>query len=106
MKTSQKRALVWYCSAMIPWIDFAVVVSADAVETVIEAIDKAMDKFWIESDLCYGDLVEAYLNDTGIDYEIAYHDSDREDDEYEEMWSAYLDELFECAHCVEKYILI
>lgn len=77
------------------WIDFVVVLKHEEdKDLAIQAVSDAMDLYWSEDDLCYGDCVEEMLKENGIyDYEIAYHDpyvdpDDPECDyrEYEDAW--------------------
>lgn len=73
-----------------PWIDFVVFANEKDREDVIFAIRRGMDRFWKDSDICYGDAVLAEIN--RIDWKgdikpfIVFIDENLP----ESMWEEYL----------------
>lgn len=63
---------VWGFSIMNPFIDFVVFVPVEQIDDCVQACRKGMDEFW--EDVCdgYGDLVEYWLHETNVSYEIFY----------------------------------
>lgn len=88
---SGMKAVRWY-SDTNQWIDFIVVVPDEYLPFTAKAVGKAMDAYWNDDSIeCYGDAVEDNLRQSNIPYLIFFHDSEREDDEYEERWEAFVE---------------
>ena len=92
--SSVGKSIVRYFSIINPWIDFIVIVNPNSARRAESTLDTAMNEYW-ESDFeAYGDIVEHYLRNANIQYEIVYHDPYDESDDYEKAWEAYLDSLY------------
>ena len=92
-----------YFSITNKWLDFVVVLKHEEdKDLAIQSVSDAMELYWSEDDLCYGDCVEETLKENGIDdYKIAYHDPyvDPDDpesgyDEYEDVWENNIEAAF------------
>ena len=63
------------------------------LDDVQKIVRESMEEYWLDDDLCYGDIVENKLNHAGIPYLVFYHNADDESEEYEEEWEAFINSL-------------
>ena len=100
------KSIRWF-SSLNPWIDVVVVVNDADVEKAKFAVDDAETAFWNDEencDQCYGDVLEGRLRKYEVEaITTIYHDSEREDLEYEEQWETLLDGVMSVAPCVANY---
>ena len=85
-----------YYSDLNPWIDFVVLFDAEKYDRqlVTALIDDAAAFFWDDDESCYGDVVEQYLRQGGVDsFVMLYHDSFDESWEYEQAWEEHIRRL-------------
>lgn len=88
------KSMCRYFSETNPWIDVVVIVNnADAVRTN-EIILEAMEKYWNCVYECYGDSIEACIEDADIHHQSVYHDANDESGEYELAWERYIAYLY------------
>lgn len=100
---TEGKAIVRHFSLTNPWIDFIVVVDPSVKDDARYVINKAMEEYWNSDDDCFGDLVEEALKKAEIEYDIVYHDTYDESDEYEDAWEAYLSVLYESCKNKEEF---
>lgn len=90
---SGMKAVRWY-SDTNTWIDFVVVVPDEYLLSAAKAVKMAMNAYWNDDSIeYYSDAVEDNLRNATIPYLIFFHDSEREDDEYEENWEEFVEQL-------------
>lgn len=63
---------VWCFSVSNPWIDFLVFVPEERIADCREACRKGIDDFWDNGCGCYSDLVEWWLHELNVPYEIIH----------------------------------
>ena len=80
----------WY-SWSNDWMDCVVLVRQEDRSRAIDAITAGINQFWEESDLCYGDCIEAALKEKNIPYSIEYMQQGvyRDDN----AWDKHIDDL-------------
>lgn len=77
-----------YFSESNPWIDFVVLVDDEAKTDAKVAIARAMDTFWEDGDICYGDAVYAEMNKLkGVHFSVIFFDENLP----ESMWDDFLE---------------
>lgn len=91
------KTIVRQFSFVNPWIDMIVVVNEADSKKAKNVISDAMDAYWNYEFECYGDAIEAYLEEAGILHQSVYHDADDDTQEYEDAWEEYIDSLYKRA---------
>ena len=75
------------------WMDVVIFVPENFKYGAKLLVNAAIEAYWNEEFKCYGDAIEAYLDDAGIIYAIIYHDSEDMSEEYEQEWDNFIDSI-------------
>lgn len=83
---NDKKVAIHYCSDMSPWIEFYTIVDAKDRVAAEAAARRAVNAYWENEDLCYGDVLENELKAAGLEHQTMLCDYDIENDEPTERW--------------------
>ena len=93
-----KLSPVYYTpDPMNEWIQFVVFVPEEHGQAVADLIGSTMMEFWEQDDMCYGDMIEKALDNSGVQYTITYApDCIDTDEALSDEWYSFVNSLEGC----------
>lgn len=87
--------IIRYCSAMNPWLDFLVAVAPNDFDHAKQAIERGIEQFWDDDDICFGDAVTTELEEAGIFFYICYADLNEDQMDTTDEWNNWAEKIIE-----------